>query len=819
MTQTTDETLTAIVLRIAYHNDDDGWSVLRVQLLDHTAQEATVIVHQVHIVAGSTMAFKGQWVVNPKHGRQFKAVHAIEQKPATSAAIEKYLGSGLIKGVGPKIAQKIVCYFKKDTFDIFDHAIERLTEVPGIARKKLATIQHSWKKHSAIKDVMLFLQQHGVSTLFAVRIYKQYGDRAISVVQQDPYQLCQTIYGIGFVSADKVALQLGLAVDCEQRIIAAINYVLAGSRDRGHCYLTMQQIQQGVQALIKLDVSSKLDYYLRIMHDTKQLCTRELDNNKQPVYYAKALFHAERTVAMKLKEMVGASSIDHKRVEHWLQRYCQKNKLPLSDEQIHAVQQIAAQSFSVLTGGPGCGKTTTVVALVRLLEAMHKTVLLAAPTGRAAQRMNEVINRDAKTIHRLLVWYEGGFQRNEHSPLQADFLIIDECSMLDISLSAALLQAVPSDCQVLFIGDADQLPSVGAGNVLQDLLACDNVPSFRLTQIFRQASQSTIIRYAHQINQGEMPHIPSPFKQPSIWRDGADCLFIDSDEATHTQLSFIQRVNRFFNWKIAALEKLTESDEPYQFRTQEALQSAYENDFTIPPALAHVKLDKVYEADTPVDAFKAVIKNIHPWSSLHYGLSCSEVIVKLYTDWLPKYYANHEIQLLTPMNRGSLGAANLNAVIQQALNPPATHKSQLDLGDKHLREGDRVIHKKNNYNLNVFNGDIGRIVHIDPEAPSCHVVFQPDNRAVTYDKEAIVELDLAYAITIHKSQGSEFPVVIIPLLTQHFNMLYRNLIYTALTRAKHLAIFVGSRRALAMAIKRQDRSQRQTALTELLSAR
>jgi exodeoxyribonuclease V alpha subunit len=480
---------------------------------------------------------------------------------------------------------------------------------------------------------------------------------------------------------------------------------------------------------------------------------------------------------------------------------------------------VAKHQCVVLTGGPGCGKTTTTMVIVRLLEAMDKKVLLAAPTGRAAQRMGEVIGREAKTLHRLLEWQRGIFQKNEEKPLDADFLIVDECSMLDISLSASLLRAVPPYCQLLLIGDADQLPSVGAGNVLKDIIASGLIPCFRLTQVFRQARESLIISYAHQVNSGVTPAVDSPFKKSNIWQKGSDCLFIDSDEATKEQLSFITRMKRTFDLQLPQLEGLSTGINPYEFRVGESIASPYEHEFVIPQKFQHVDLEQLKNAENQVDELKSVLKKVHPWSSLHYGLAAADIVVKLYLEWIPKYHGRDiEIQILSPMTRGSLGTVNLNALIQQAANPPAQGKSQLKVGERIFREGDRVIHRRNNYDLEVFNGDIGRIASIDNENLTMKVLFYPDSREVEYQKDTIIELDLAYAITIHKSQGSEFPAVIIPVLTQHFKMLYRNLIYTGLTRAKKLAVFVGTRKALAMAVRQEDTSKRQTALQTLLQA-
>jgi len=812
------EVLIGIVNRVTYHNANNGWSVLRVQPFNAPQQQETVTVHQTKVFAGATMEFRGAWTIDQKYGRQFKATEAIEKKPATTASIEKYLGSGLVKGVGPQTAKKIVKYFQKETLDIFEHDISRLTEVPGIAKKKLNMIEDAWTEHRAIREVMMFLQGHGISTLFAVRIYKEYGDKSIAMVTEDPYRLANDFYGIGFFSADKVALSIGLAPDSQQRLIAAIKHVLAASRQQGHCYLTFEQINSGIIELIETDLGERLSVYLEHMKQDDMLRIRQLVKDETDItgYYSKTLYYDEGTVANKLKELKSNLTTDIERVSNWVDKYCQKESITLSDEQSDAVKGVVQHQFSVLTGGPGCGKTTTTLVIVRLLEAMKKKVLLSAPTGRATQRMSEVIGREAKTIHRLLEWKGGEFQINEESPLKADFLIVDECSMLDISLTASLLKAVPQRCQVLFIGDPDQLPSVGAGNVLKDIISSNFIPCYRLTQVFRQAQQSLIIKYAHQMNKGQTPYIESPFKAPDIWKNGSDCLFLDSDEATKEQLSFINRVKHYYDWKTTDLEDISSGDSsPFEFRVKEEIKSAYEAEFIVPDKFMHVDLEKLHQSKDQTESLKSVVKKIHPWSSLHYGLSAIDTVVKLYLDWIPKYQGKTEIQILTPMTRGSLGTANLNKIIQDKANPYSEGKCQIKVGERIFREGDRVIHRRNNYDLNVFNGDIGQIQSIDNENLTCIVSFYPDNRQVNYKKEDIMELDLAYAITIHKSQGSEFKAVIIPVLTQHFKMLYRNLIYTGLTRAKSLAVFVGTRKALSMAIRQQDTSNRQTALEQL----
>jgi len=812
------ETIHGIVDRVTYHNPDNGWSVLRVLPFNNPHQQETVIVHQTKVFAGATMEFHGAWTVHPKFGRQFRATKAIERKPATTAALEKYLGSGLIKGVGPKTAKKIVNHFGKNTLEIFEDEIERLIEIQGIAQKKLEMIKGAWIEHRAIREVMMFLQSHGISTLFAVRIYKAYGDNAIAYVNEDPYRLSNDFYGIGFFSADKVAQSIGLALDSPQRIMAAIKHVLAASREFGHCYLTQSQIRVQVKELIELDLGNRLPDLLKQMEKEGLVMVREIktpDGFFEPCYYSKSLYFDELYVAKKISNMNNPLPADKIRVERWIERYCRSKAIALSDEQTAAVIGIVCERFSILTGGPGCGKTTTTLVLVKLLEAMKQKVLLAAPTGRAAQRMIDVIGRESKTIHRLLEWQMGQFNKNEENPLDVDFLVVDECSMLDINLTASLLKAVPHNSRVLFIGDADQLPSVGAGNVLRDIIASAKAPCFRLTKIFRQAKESLIIRYAHQINNGDMPYIDSPFKKPQIWKDGADCLFLDSDESTQEQLRFIAKVKKYHELTTAELQNGLDSS-LYEFRVNEPLMP-YETELTIPKKFQHVDLERILKAPTKVDELLAVLKKVHPWSALYYGLSATQVVKKLYLEWIPKYFGSDiEIQIITPMTRGSLGTVNLNKMIQESANPPQKGKSQLQVGERIFRVGDRVIHRRNNYDLGVFNGDIGVIQEIDNEELTCVVSFFPDHRIVEYSRDDIPELDLSYAITIHKSQGSEFGAVIIPILTQHFKMLFRNLIYTGLTRARKLAVLVGTRKALAVAIKNQDTSQRQTYLKELL---
>ncbi len=808
------ERLRGIVERIRYHNDDNGWSVLVVSPFDRPGARVVVTVHQTRVFAGATMEFTGAWTVHPRYGRQFKAMQALEIKPASAGALQKYLGSGLIKGVGPKTAARIVRHFGPKTLDIFEKDIDRLLEVPGIAQKKLAAIKEAWQEHRAIRDVMIFLQGHGISTLFAVRIYKEYGDGAIGVVQRNPYRLARDIYGIGFFSADRIAASLGFARDSEVRIQAGISHVLAASREQGHCYLTLEQIQDQVRELLGLTLEKEVvPHHLARMEADNLLRVRDLPGPAGELvhcYYAKSLYADEAMVAGRIAALVRPLEADQARIGAWMDRFGQKSGIVLSAEQAKAVRAIASQQCAILTGGPGCGKTTATRVLVALLRAMGRSVLLAAPTGRAAQRMSEVIGLEARTIHRLLEFQGTGFKRNADNPLRTDVLIVDECSMLDISLTASLLRAVAEHTALLFIGDPDQLPSVGAGNVLGDLIQSGVVPCYRLQTVFRQARSSHIIQYAHAINQGTVPAIPSPFKQPDIWQR-SDCFFIDSDEATVAQLRFINKVRH--QWATLEEREQQAKGDPFTFAAEE--EEAYT--FHIPEQFQHVALDTLVAADSAADELLAVAKKVHPWSSLYYGLTALDVVRKLYCEWIPRYLGKDcEIQVLAPMIRGSLGTGNLNQVLQEAVNPPAVGKQEIRVGERLFRVGDRVIHRRNNYDLQVFNGDIGVITRIDNSDLTCRVSFLPEHREVEYQREQISELDMAYAITVHKAQGSEFDVVILPMLGQHYRMLFRNLVYTGLTRARKLAVFVGSRRSLAMAIRNQDTRRRQTALGLLL---
>ncbi len=841
------EKLIGIIQRVTYHNNENGWTVLKVSPLDKPHELKTVTIHQANVFAGATIEFEGEWVQHPKYGEQFKSYSSFECKPASASALEKYIGSGLIYGVGPKIAKRIVKYFGKETLDVFENNIERLKEVTGIAQTKLDQIQSSWTEHREIRNVMLFLQEYGVSTLFAVKIFKTYGNDAINIVKDNPYQLSKDIYGIGFFSADKIALSMGIEKDSPKRMQAAVSHVLAAAREQGHCYLELENIQSDVEALLKENFSELLVGVVNRMekeNDLKVRLKQEKDNETK-CYYSKSLYYDELHTAEIAKTFLSKHiSVDSERVKDWLYRFNEQQEFPLSDEQFSAVLGICQQAFSILTGGPGCGKTTTTKALVKLLLAMKKKVTLAAPTGRAAQRMSEVIGMEAQTIHRLLVWqpHTGQFKKSREEPLETDFVIIDECSMLDISISASLLKAIPETAQVLFIGDPNQLPSVGAGNVLKDLIESTKVPCFNLKKIFRQASESQIIEFAHQIIKRQIPRIESPINVPDIWNQNTDCLFVDSEEATKEQLQFIKKIRQSMryvieNEGIAFVREQTSGDvaDNYKAITQEGdiyINNTSESEidelrktgirsyiFNVPNNYLHADIQSLLKSESDAEALKNIIKGIHPWSSLNYGFTASEMVVRLYTKTIKERLGVHtEVQILTPMTVGSMGTRNLNQIVQNTANPIDASKASLQMGERVFRTGDRVIQRRNNYDLEVFNGDIGHISSIDNQNMTLQITYitGKNKREVHYEKQDILDIDLAYAITIHKSQGSEFDAVIIPVVLQHFNMLYQNLIYTALTRAKKLAIFVGTRKALGIAVRNIDNRSRKTMLNRLM---
>lgn len=742
MSDTQEKKIIGIVERIIFNNRDNGYHILSVELPN---QKDTVVVNAYHptIHEGLTYEFEGEWSTHPRYGKQMKAKSVFEVPPNTKEGLKAYLSSSFFPGIGPVIAGRIIGYFKDDVIRIFNEDIDKLLLVPGISPRKLEAIKSSWQDNEEINDVMMFLQQFGISTVYAAKIYKHYGKGCVQKIKENPYTLARDIKGIGFKYADKIALEVGVEPDSEARIRACIMHILdSGSLD-GHCYLIDEQITISSTELLGVDIRDRVSNILKYMIQDHEIMLYAVENEPSR-YYSKKLYYNENHCANIVGRLLLGDTKATFDEELILKGY---KGVELSKEQKQGVFGIINRGVSILTGGPGTGKSTMTKAVVEALLNLGKSIALAAPTGRAAQRMTEVIGVQASTVHKLLGWdpENYGFMHNEKNPLWCNFLIIDESSMLDINLASSILRAVPDECQVLFIGDVDQLPPVGPGNFFKDLIESGVVPTYKLTQIFRQGQESKIISYAHKINHGEHPSINSPLTEPQIWKDGTDCMFIDSGLGEHGKPN---------------------SEYPQ-------------------------------------------------WSSLRYGMDVVNMTKSLYIDIINKYHNTKDIQILIPMKISDLGTIRINDIIQEAVNPPAKGKSQIKLKDRTFRDGDKVIHTINNYDIEVFNGDIGWIQSIEEVSGTAEIKFG-DDRVVKYKKIDMMELELAYAITIHKSQGSEFDCAILPIMSQYSRMLYRNLVYTGLTRAKKLAIFVGQRKAFNRAIDNVDPRTRQTSLKELL---
>ena len=705
--------LRCVVEYITYQNQENGWSVMKVKVKGYD-NLVTLTGSLLDVPVGSVLLVDGDWRVDPKYGQQFVAQSWTEVMPATLYGIEKYLGSGLVKGIGPAYAKAIVSRFGLETINIIENDIERLLEVPRLGKKRMEKIRESWEKQKDIKEVMVFLQGHGVSTAFAAKIYRKYEKESIAKVKDNPYQLADDIWGIGFKTADGIASKMGYEKNDHRRCRSGILYTLNELAEEGHVYAEPKQL---VEAAVKLLEAEELPVRqaLATMMEAKDVIA---DND---VIYLPPFYYAENGSVKRLQSLLSDNSLFNSDVAAEPEaEYGSKNGGIVYDEvQQAAIQKALDSKVMVLTGGPGTGKTTTTQGIIAAFKARQMSILLAAPTGRAAKRMTEATGMEAKTIHRLLEYNPmDGYKRNEENPLEGDALIVDECSMIDILLFYNLMKAIPSNMRLILVGDIDQLPSVGAGNVLRDIIDSRQIPVVRLTRIFRQAQSSRIVMNAHSINAGQFPNIKNGLD--------TDFFFINQEDADEM-----------------------------------------------------VKL-----------------------------------IIGLVRDRLPKKYGYppKEIQVLTPMQRGTVGAGNLNIELQNALNPTGL---SLARGGYTFRQGDKVMQIRNNYDKNVFNGDIGYITAVDTNERTLTVTF--DNRLVEYDITELDEIVLAYAITIHKSQGSEFPVVVMPVTMKHFVMLQRNLIYTGITRAKKICVLVGTTKALAYAIRNQTVSKRNTKLKERLN--
>ena len=703
--------LRCVVERITYQNPENGYSVMKVKVKGYN-DLVTLVGNLLEVPAGSVLLCEGDWKVDKRYGSQFVCQSWDEVMPATAYGIEKYLGSGLVKGIGPKFAQLIVKQFGLETIEVIETDIERLYEVPGIGKKRVEKIRESWEKQKDIKNVMLFLQGYGVSTAYAAKIYRQYGKDSIDKVKENPYQLADDIWGIGFKTADGIAVKMGYEKNDIRRCKSGIIYTLNQLSNEGHVYAEEEQL---VKSALEL-----LDAEEEPIHEalTSLIETEDLKTDKEAIYLP-PFYYAEIGTANRLLGLLQESENNLFTKACDIESLSKEIGIKYDEVQVQAIRQSVQSKVMVLTGGPGTGKTTTTQGIIAALKQMELSILLAAPTGRAAKRMSEATGMEAKTIHRLLEYNpQDGYKRNDENPLEGDALIVDECSMIDIILMNNLVKAMPSSMRLVMVGDIDQLPSVGAGNVLRDIIESQKIPVIRLTRIFRQAQSSRIVMSAHAINQGKFP---------------------DTTNGKETDFFFIPKEE--------------------------------------PEAVA-------------------------------------EEIVNLVKNRLPKAYRQKtsNIQVLTPMQRGILGAANLNISLQTALNP---NQTALNRGGYSFREGDRVMQLRNNYDKDVFNGDLGYVEKVDLEERTLQVNFE--GRLVEYDVSELDELTLAYATTIHKSQGSEYPIVVMPVLMTHYVMLQRNLIYTGITRAKKICVLIGTKKALSFAIRNMTVLKRNTKLKERLN--
>ncbi len=711
--------------RITFVNEDNGFTIAKVRVFGQD-DLVTVVGTLMSPTPGEILEMQGKWVMHPRYGEQFRIADYKTAIPATIYGIQKYLGSGLVKGIGPVMSRRIVKKFGEDTLNIIEEHPDRLMEVEGIGKKRIDMIRQAWEEQKEIRKVMLFLQGHGVSSGYAGKIFKQYGNRAIQIVTENPYRLANDIFGIGFVTADSIASKLGFPKDSQMRIESGIIYVLQKLANEGHVYYPYQGLVKKAIKILSVDrelvVTSLTSLALKDQIVIKDLEENSRSSDDTKAVYLSMFYLCETGVAEKLISLIkapkGIRKPDSKKAIDWVQK---ELAISLAEKQAKAVLASMENKVMVITGGPGTGKTTIINAMLKIFLKLTDRVMLAAPTGRAAKRMSETTGHEARTIHRMLEFsmHERKFKKDELDPLECDMLIIDEASMIDTVLMYNLLKAVPPEATMILVGDVNQLPSVGAGNILKDIITSNILPVVELNEIFRQAKESKIIINAHRINKGQMP------------------LFDMKDQASD-----------FFFFE--------------------------QND---PQALL----------DTIIDLVRTRIPNKFAFDPIN------------------------EIQVLSPMRRGIVGTGNLNVRLQEALNPSG---KTLTRGTRKFRINDKVMQIKNNYDKEVFNGDMGQITNIDPEEQELTIRF--DRYSVRYDFSELDEIVLAYAISVHKSQGSEYPAVVIPLVTQHYILLQRNLIYTAVTRGQKLVVLAGTKKALAMGIKNNKTQRRYTNLSETL---
>lgn len=721
------------VIRVIYNTKEDfNICLVRIDKTKTNTLDGDIVVSVTHpnIKNGFTGEFHGSYEVNAKYGKQFKSKFVLEQLPNTVNGFKNYLKSGLFKGIGETTAQKIVDFLGENPVQKLKDNPDILLSVPKVKKNLLENIKDTWLGNSVKAEILILLQQNGVTGANIDRIYTKFKEKSIAVISKNPYILIKEVGGIGFKIADKIAMNMGLPKDSPTRVTECIKHVLDSDTNYGSCYLIRTQIVDKVRELIGV-FNPELFNDCLIDKDIVKINLDGLDR-----YYSIGLYKAEQNCLHAINDMLSRQSKVFDTVY--------VNDLTLSKEQKEAVTGSLSNKLSILTGGPGCGKTYTTKTIVDNLIHMGKKVAICAPTGKAAAKSSSVIGQEALTIHRLLEFdfIHGYFTRNLQNPIDYDYLIVEESSMIDIKLMASLLVAISDKCQVLFVGDYAQLPPIGAGSPFKDMIESDLIPTYRLNKIFRQGLNSDIIKSAHAINNGETVILRSPITEPEMWKGTTDFMFIDSD--------------------------LNDGRRP--------------NDY-------------------PVE------------STLRYNLDINKMIIKLYTETIKKYRSIHEIQILIPKRVGVVGCDNINSIIQDIVNPESSNPSII-YKSKRFRLNDKVIHVKNNYELNVFNGEIGKIISVDTKNRTCVVLFE--NKTVVYKTYDLDDLELAFAITIHKSQGSEFGCVIIPLIGEHAHMSDRSLIYTGITRAKKLAIVIGKRQSFYQGIATIKNNKRQTSLRELI---